>query len=157
MKINCIVVLLVSVFLTVSCSGKGKDSGKRISRNIELSENNNGKSTTHEDFYAFLDNFSTDRIFQFQRIVFPITVSAPDANEITLTPTEEKIEKTDWELLDLTYDSSFATREVDKYTQTVNFRKDTAHVSLRGIDNGIYADYYFKLIDGEWYLVTLVE
>jgi hypothetical protein len=30
-------------------------------------------------------------------------------------------------------------------------------VEIRGINNGIYADYYFELIDNRWYLVTLCE
>ncbi len=155
MKLSSYLILLAFVLSLWSCAGNA-DKEKNDS-DIKTAQKNNSQQSGQEDFNQFLDNFSTDRIFQFQRIVFPITVSAPDANEITLTPTEEKIEKTGWELLDLTYDSSFATRDFDKYVQTVNFRKDTAHVSLRGIDNGIYADYYFKLIDGEWYLVTLVE
>ena len=69
----------------------------------------------------------------------------------------ETISKYDWELLDLTYDSTYVTREYDKYEQMISFRNDSAIVSLRGIDNGIYADYFFKLIDNKWFLVTLDE
>ena len=156
MKINPVVVFLFFVFLFVNCSGNGKGNREQEGKDTAFAQKNR-KQTRQEDFYQFLDKFNSKRIFQLERIVFPITVSAPDANRIALEPTEEKIEKKDWELLDLSYDSTYTTRDFDKYTQTVNFRKDTAHVALRGIDNGIYADYYFKLIDGEWFLVTLVE
>lgn len=152
-----IFILLMAIFSLTSCSGNGKGSQKQNVKDIELVQNNSAQQKEYEDFYEFLDYFSTKRTFQLERIIFPIMVSAPDASQIALAPTEEKIEKMDWELLDLTYDSTYTTRDFDKYTQTVNFRKDTAHVALRGIDNGIYADYYFKLIDGEWYLVMLVE
>ncbi len=156
MKISPVVVFLFLFFLFINCSGNGKGSREPESKNTAFAQENR-KQAGHEDFYQFLDKFNTKRIFQLKRIIFPITVSAPDADRIALEPTEEKIEKEDWELLDLSYDSTYTTRDYDKYTQTVNFRKDTAHVALRGIDNGIYADYYFKLIDGEWFLVTLVE
>ena len=157
MKINPAVVFLFLVFLFVDCSSNGKTNRQQEGGKDAAFTQENRKQTRYEDFYQFLDKFNTRRIFQLERIVFPITVSAPDANRIALEPTEEKIEKKDWELLDLSYDSTYTTRDFDKYTQTINFRKDTAHVALRGIDNGIYADYYFKLIDGEWFLVTLVE
>ncbi|MEA5043441.1 MAG: DUF4348 domain-containing protein [Petrimonas sp.] len=156
MKINRIVVFLVFVFLFTSCSSNDRSNRKQDAEGGGFVQKNE-RPAEHEDFYQFLDKFSTKRIFQLERIIFPITVSAPDANQIALAPTEEEIEKMDWELLDLSYDSTYTTRDFDKYTQTVNFRKDTAHVALRGIDNGIYADYYFKLINGKWYLVTLSE
>ncbi len=60
---------------------------------------------------------------------------------------EETIGKYDWELLDLTYDSTFLTRTYDQYCQMVRYKNDTAVVEIRGINNGIYADYYFALID----------
>ena len=149
------VIFVLVVFLLSSCTG---NTQKKINEgDTELAQNEISPQPDQENFHLFLHDFSADRIFQLERIVFPITVSIPDANEIALSPTPEKIEKSDWELLDLSYDSTYITRDYDKYTQTVQFRKDTAHVSLRGIDNGIYADYYFKLLDGKWYLVTLVE
>lgn len=157
MKLILLSLFLVPVFLSVGCAGNSKHD--RISKTDEAEnpQNDSISCEEQEDFYGFLQKFSTKRNFQLKRIVFPITVSIPDSKKITLTPSDEKIEKTGWELLDLTYDSTYATRDYDKYTQTVSFWKDTAHVSLRGVDNGIYADYYFKLIEGKWYLVTLVE
>ena len=60
-------------------------------------------------------------------------------------------------MIDLSYDSTFLTRPYDQYYQAVRFTNDTAVVEIRGIDNGIYADYYFSLINKKWYLVTLYE
>lgn len=92
-----------------------------------------------------------------QRIKFPIKVIVPDSEHEGMAPMEEAINKYDWEQLDLTYDSTYLTRPYDKYYQVVRFDNDTAIVEIRGIDNGIYADYYFTIIDRKWYLVTLYE
>ncbi len=110
-----------------------------------------------EEFYAFLNKFSEQRSFQLNRIKFPINVTVPDADHEGMAPMEETIGRYEWDMLDLTYDSTFLTRPYDQYYQVVRFRNDTAVVQLRGIDNGIYADYFFKIIDNQWFLVTLYE
>src|SRR5690554_3019902 len=110
-----------------------------------------------EDFGRFIERFSKDEQFQLQRIKFPISVIVPDTGDQGMAPKEESIGKYDWEQLDLTYDSTYLTRPYDQYYQVVRYRKDTAVVEIRGINNGIYADYYFSKIDDEWYLVTLFE
>lgn len=74
-----------------------------------------------------------------------------------MASTEESIGKYDWEPLDLTYDSTYLTRPFDQYSQVVRYKNDTAVVEIRGVNNGIYADYYFTLIDKKWFLVTLYE
>ena len=127
-------------------------------QSTEAKKNDSIKQTVEgEDFYAFLNDFSNDEMFQLRRVVFPITATVSDVAHQGMAPKDEVISKYDWEPLDLTYDSTFLTRSYDQYYQTVNFVKDTAVVELRGIDNGIYADYYFKLIENKWYLVTMSE
>ena len=121
--------------------------------NIEKVQN----KQKQENFYSFLEMFNRDESFQLKRIVFPITVLTTNITEDGMEMENETISKYDWELLDLTYDSTYVTREYDKYEQMISFRNDSAIVSLRGIDNGIYADYFFKLIDNKWFLVTLDE
>ncbi len=110
-----------------------------------------------ENFDQFIRKFSTQESFQLERIKFPISVIIPDADHQGMAPMEETIGRYEWELLDLTYDSTYLTRPYDQYYQGVRYRKDTAVVEIRGINNGIYADYYFTLIDDKWYLVTLYE
>ncbi len=156
---------LVFIIIFVSSFSCNSPSESKAGKDIQIADANasiitdeRGKTETYENFNSFLDEFSNNRRFQLKRIVFPIKVVVPNVEEGPgLTPMEETVEKHNWELLDLSYDSTYATREYDKYVQTINFRKDTAHVALRGIDNGIYADYYFKAINGKWYLVTLSE
>lgn len=110
-----------------------------------------------EDFDKFIRKFSDEENFQMERIKFPIKVIIPDTEHEGMAPMEETITKYEWEPIDLSYDSTFLTRQYDQYYQGVRFGKDTAVVEIRGINNGIYADYYFTLIDRKWYLVTLYE
>ncbi len=110
-----------------------------------------------EEFNRFIERFSKDEHFQLQRIKFPIRVIVPDTGDQGMAPKEESIGKYEWEQLDLTYDSTYLSRPYDQYYQVVRFKDDTAVVEIRGINNGIYADYYFSKINDEWYLVTLYE
>ncbi|HHX31215.1 MAG TPA: DUF4348 domain-containing protein [Bacteroidales bacterium] len=110
-----------------------------------------------EDFNTFVEKFSKEERFQIQRIKFPISIIVPDSEHEGMASIEETISRYDWEQLDLTYDSTYLTRPFDQYYQVVRFNNDTAIVEIRGINNGIYADYYFALIDKKWYLVTLYE
>ncbi len=158
-------ILSAIIFLGVlSCTQKSEE--KKTDRKIptesvkETPEQNvrtPEQPANAENFYAFLEKFNKEENFQLKRIIFPITVTIPDTEHQGMAPTQESVTKYEWEPLDLTYDSTYVTRDYDKYYQTINFRNDTAVVELRGINNGIYADYYFKLIDNEWFLVTLNE
>lgn len=157
MKISRFLIFGMLFVFFVSCSQKTKVKDDENTARENLIASDSVASTNGEDFYAFLDDFSNDEIFQLKRIVFPIKATIPDVEYQGMAPIEETISKYDWEPLDLTYDSTYLTRSYDQYYQTVRFNADTAVVEIRGINNGIYADYYFKLIDQKWYLVTLSE
>ena len=60
-------------------------------------------------------------------------------------------------LLDFSYDSTYATRQMDKYEQLIRVYDDSTIIEHRGIDNGIYANYYFMKKDGKWYLKSLTD
>lgn len=148
--------------LFISCSGNGQqnkriDEGDTISNAVEQTDTTVVQLTKEEEFKRFIERFSSDSQFQLRRIKFPISVIVPDTGDEGMAPKEESIGKYDWEQLDLSYDSTYLTRPYDQYYQVVRFRNDTAIVEIRGINNGIYADYYFSKIDDEWYLVTLYE
>lgn len=133
--------------------GKAKsESSARAEVGSDISQN-----AEEEEFDLFLQKFSEQRSFQLNRVKFPINVTVPNEDDEGMAPMEETIGRYEWEMLDFTYDSTFLTRPYDQYYQVVRFRNDTAVVEIRGINNGIYADYYFELIDKRWYLVTLYE
>jgi hypothetical protein len=134
------------VFLLISCT-----------QSKEKKESREEPSCEEENFDQFIHRFSTREAFQLERTKFPVGVINPDAGCEEAPLAAETIGRYDWELLDLTYDSSYLTRPYDQYSQSVRYAKDTAVVEIRGINNGIYADYYFVVIEGKWYLVTLYE
>lgn len=136
---------------------KGGDKAKIEAHVVGENDPNLVQEASEEEFDLFLHKFSEQRSFQLNRIKFPINVIVPDEDHEGMAPIEETVGRYEWEMLDLTYDSTFLTRPYDQYYQVVRFRSDTAVVEIRGINNGIYADYYFKLIDNQWFLVTLYE
>lgn len=153
---------LLFVMLVVSCTQKG-DEKRSDSRSSEVKSeagvglNDATELYTAEEFDDFLQEFSMKESFQLNRIKFPIKAIVPDADHEGMAPMEETIGRYEWEMLDLTYDSTFLTRPYDQYYQVVRFQNDSAIVEIRGINNGIYADYFFELIENRWYLVSLYE
>lgn len=163
MKRKIFFLLLPTItILFISCNGKGQQSNRieaedTLSNAVEQADTTVVQLTQEEDFKRFIERFSNDSQFQLRRIKFPISVIVPDTGDEGMAPKEESIGKYDWEQLDLSYDSTYLTRPYDQYYQVVRFKNDTAVVEIRGINNGIYADYYFSRIDDEWYLITLYE
>jgi hypothetical protein len=161
MKVICFILIELAISLS-SCS-KGRTNSNDISAASatfpasQLTQNNQQSPVVNENFYDFLEKFNTDRIFQLKRIAFPVKAIVSDLAEEGIILKEETIQKQEWEHLDLTYDSTYQTRDCDQYYQEVLFKPDSAIVELRGIDNGIYANYFFKRKKGQWYLVALEE
>lgn len=153
---------LLFVMLVVSCTQKGDERrsdsrAREVKSEAGLGLNDTTELYTAEEFDDFLQEFSVKESFQLNRIKFPIKAIVPDAEHVGMAPMEETIGRYEWEMLDLTYDSTYLTRPYDQYYQVVRFQNDSAVVEIRGINNGIYADYYFELIDNQWYLVSLYE
>ncbi|MCE5205700.1 MAG: DUF4348 domain-containing protein [Porphyromonadaceae bacterium] len=160
MKTTSLIFPSLFIFLFISCSqgsGEKKMEQGREKTEEEVFRSDELTASDKEEFDEFIRRFSTDESFQFERIKFPISVVVPDTDHEGMAPMKESLDKYDWEMLDLSYDSTYLTRPYDQYSQEVRFKKDTAIVEIRGIDNGIYADYYFAMIDKKWYLVTLYE
>lgn len=162
MKISHHILFGLSALLLFSCvqgtEKKGRMGGKGdIAAEADWTDSGQENLSGKENFDQFIRKFSTQESFQLDRIKFPINVIIPDEEHEGMAPTEETIGRYQWEILDLTYDSTYLTRPYDQYYQGVRYKNDTAVVEIRGINNGIYADYYFILIDEKWYLVTLYE
>ncbi|PLB86108.1 hypothetical protein C0T31_07360 [Dysgonamonadaceae bacterium] len=157
MKVIVLLFILISTFgsgCTTNGSPKHFSDGTQTSKNIvSVSEN----QSQIEDFSTFFENFNDDRIFQLKRISFPIYAIVGNPDDEGLAPMKEVIEKQDWEYIDLSYDSTYVSRDYDQYLQRVRFASDSAIVELRGIDNGIYANYYFKQTNGKWFLVGIED
>ncbi len=150
MKFNIILILLCSVFITTSCSQpkSEKDNDKN-----STTEN----STNEEDFNSFLENFNNKPTFQRKRVLFPLEATLVDPSEYDMKTINEVIKYQDWLLLNFAYDSTFATRQMDGYEQNIRLYNDSSIIEHRGIDNGIFANYYFTKINGKWFLKSFTD
>ncbi len=155
MKKTVVLIPFIILIFLISCT-QNRD-GKNERNGILTAESTDVNELDIEKFDEFVERFSQEESFQLQRIKFPISIIVPDTGHEGMAPMKETIGRYEWEQLDLSYDSTFLTRTFDQYYQAVRFSNDTAVVEIRGINNGIYADYYFELIDRKWYLVTLYE
>ncbi|RDC62490.1 DUF4348 domain-containing protein [Adhaeribacter pallidiroseus] len=106
-----------------------------------------------DKFETFLKYFNEDSTFQISRIDFPLKVKVADSDK-NYEMSEEIIQKSGFRKMDFTYDSSSANKEVDSYEQKINIKGNKAIIEVRGIENGIMANFYFEKKKGKWMLVT---
>ena len=152
MNIRIIVLVICSIGVITSCS---QSSTNKNRGDNELSTQ---KDKTHsEDFSSFLKDFNHKPTFQRQRVLFPVEATLLDPIEYGMQTIKESIEYQDWLLLDFTYDSTFATREMDRYEQRIIHYNDSVLIEHRGIDNGIYADFLFTKNEGKWFLKSFTD
>jgi hypothetical protein len=145
------------LLLLVSCKKETAPQDKIISNDapnkivtIEEEKPKNVTDKTHqEDFKYFFRLFNNDTVFQISRIAFPLKV---------------KINNDDLELVDYVIPKEkYTTINLDKnpkerdYKQQLILKGDKAVIQQRGLNNGIFIDYYFEKIDGKWQLVTWVD
>ena len=103
-----------------------------------------------EDFTSFLYQFSSDSLFQINRIQFPLTFIT--LNYEIFEEVEKKIQEKDWR-----FETVFPAQErraqvYDNFDRELR-DSDERVFSWHGIDNGINIHYFFKRINGKWFLV----
>ena len=150
MKIKLLLLFICVVSITTSCnqSEKAKDKQPETVNNIPAVE---------EDFDSFLRNFNKKPTFQRKRVLFPLDATLLDPSEYSMKTFREEIKYQEWLLLDFSYDSTYATRQMDRYEQLIRVYDDSTIIEHRGIDNGIYANYYFMKKEGKWYLKSFTD
>ena len=70
-------------------------------------------------------------------------------------PMKERINRRNWKYRSFNYEDSYATRQIDAYTQEIKSYGDTVKLEMRGVDNGILADYEFVRKNHNWFLVLV--
>lgn len=145
MRIKIILFLICVISISSSCSE---------SKNAK---NNQSETISEEDFNSFLQNFNNKPTFQRQRVLFPVEATLLDPSDYGMQTVNEKIKYQEWLLLDFSYDSTYITRQMDRYEQSIRIYNDSSIIELRGIDNGIYANYYFMKKDGKWFLESFTD
>lgn len=153
MKIKIILLLIWSAYTLTSCSGTTTNNNNQKDE-TEVAEN---RSLVGEDFDSFLEKFNRKPTFQRQRVLFPLEATVLDPSEYGMETVKEKVEYQDWLLLDFTYDSTYAMRQMDSYEQRINLYSDSVRIEQRGVNNGIYANFLFTKKDGKWFLKSFTD
>ena len=153
MKIKNIFLLFFGICLLTSCTQNTSENKSKKNKS-ELTEND---VNSDEDFHAFLVDFNHKPTFQRQRVLFPVDATLLDPSEHGMEMVKEKIDYQDWLLLDFSYDSTFVTRQMDRYEQNIRLYSDSALIEQRGIDNGIFADFLFTKKEGKWFLESFTD
>ena len=128
---NKIIAITLIIYCLTSCTSKEKP----------------------EDFREFLVQFSSKRDFQLTRIQFPLeSLSLTEDLDATKT---NMIKREDWKFENIFYGkgcSEIYPQVFDNFEMKLK-ESDERVLAWRGIENGIAIFYYFKLIDGKWFLV----
>ncbi|RVU90273.1 DUF4348 domain-containing protein [Flavobacterium columnare] len=145
--------ILLLTILSISCKKETTTiEAPKEAKKIQSAPINTNTKSIDDDFKSFLDAFSKDSVFQVSRVTFPFVLEEWIDPE---TGTEKKlIDKKTYETIDFRYPKDALTREYDRYTQTIKFKDNKAVVEIRGVDNGIYANYIFEKINGKWLLIS---
>ena len=108
-----------------------------------------------ESFYNFLVKFSFDENFQKERIQFPLEKTF--LSEDSARPITKNIDRGEWKHI-------YLLRPHQSYFTDIRHHfgepeKDSTERVLVyiGIENGIDIKYYFKKLDGQWYLIKITD
>tara|TARA_B110001450_G_C17443418_1_gene408880 strand:- start:256 stop:708 length:453 start_codon:yes stop_codon:yes gene_type:complete len=134
-------ILLISFFSCINNSSVKKNEVTSIEEN-------------KENFFIFFQDFCMNEEFQLQRIQFPLAeiYLSEDLND----KIESFIKKENWEYIELKkfddntfeyYFNSFTDREIKETNEKI--------YSILGIENGVNINYFFKIVNGKWYLVKI--
>ena len=151
MKLKAYLLSYLIIAITSCNSQTGKRTVKSMTRSMEKNASVSIPANVDDNFKTFLSYFNNDSIFQVSRINFPLTVKETDAD---FELKEHIIEKATFRKMDFTYNEQKVNKE---YEQTVKIEKDKATIEIRGIENGILADYNFEKRKGKWVLVTWTD
>lgn len=130
------------------------------------SQNKSNSNGDCEDFKTFIDSYNNDFEFQKSRTVFPFINESVEYDEVMNEEGESEFKKlinttetlrNEWKKIDFTWDSSYAERETDAYTQEIETRGDTTFIYYKGVQNGISIQAIFLCKDKQWYLQKIID
>jgi hypothetical protein len=117
----------------------------------EVEEESNGASMdrSKEDFESFIYKFIADSIFQLERIKFPLKNSIQTGiNEVETS----SIKRSDWKIERLFGRNEYKAQIYDNFEREMR-DTDERLFCWEGIENGIYVEYKFNRIGGQWFLI----
>lgn len=152
MKLKNTFLYIILVLIQTGCKLEtGETEIEESKENNKLLIDNHLPENVDEDFKNFLDYFSKDSIFQISRVSFPIKVLEVDENNM-FESVEKIINRKEYTTLNFEYPKDALTREFGRYTQKIKRKNNVSIVEIRGVDNGIYSDFFFEKVNGKWIL-----
>ena len=115
------------------------------------------KADSIENFSAFFIRFKEDSIFQIERIKFPLETEYTEQSIKDVETKKKLIKLKDWEFDSFYWDSGYAKRQLDAYTQRIESLGDTTKILWEGVSNGINIELIFILVDKKWYLLKHLD
>jgi hypothetical protein len=146
------IILLTTLF--TACATKPTESASVGEADSTTQETPGQPETSDaaENFEDFFERFKNDSLFQVSRVKFPWTLTTWEPG--TDAPSKELVNKKGWKHIDFHYEDTYATRQIEAYTQQVKSYGDTVKLEMRGVDNGILTDYEFTQDNNKWFLVS---
>lgn len=138
--------LAISVAWGCGSKSSGESNGASVDGVAAL------KKSGPENFSEFLKRFREDSVFQKSRVDFPLPQDILENVDDDRYNTE-KIKAEDWHYANFRYDPSFATRELDAYTERIVKEQNRIKMIYEGVDNGINIILEFELQNNQWMLV----
>ena len=133
-------ICLLTTLLSIACT--------------QTPQSDNSSSDHKESFNLFARRFCSDSSFQFERISFPLEKVI--TNETTGS---ESIEKEEWQYTELycsdgeyligVYNDEAAIDEVQKD------ETDNKVIYISGYGTGLSLYYFFKRVEGKWFLISI--
>jgi hypothetical protein len=106
------------------------------------------KDKSKEDFDSFIYKFIADSVFQLDRIKFPLKTSVQtDIDNLDTT----SVKKSDWKIVRLFGNDEYKPQIYDNFKREMR-DTDERLFCWEGIENGIYVEYKFNRLGGQWFL-----
>jgi len=106
------------------------------------------KDKSKEDFDSFIYKFIADSVFQMERIKFPLKNSVQtDIDNLDTT----SIQRSDWKIVRLFGNDKYKPQIYDNFEREMR-DSDERLFCWEGIENGIYVEYKFNRLSGQWFL-----
>lgn len=133
-QIVILLILLFPLFVLLSCN----DNKPAISNKKQ------------EDFNSFFMNFKQDEKFQLSRIKYPL-----EYWEYT-----DGIEPSDYKYIQTFIPKTkkrYNDFQFNHFSEEIVSKSDTTIVQIRGLECGLYIDYFFTKNNGRWQLVKVED
>jgi len=145
------ILLIISLSLAVflySCNKNSNQSKVNEQQKTESKQIIKIPENVDDTFETFLSYFNENMEFQLDRVQFPLQAEMLDGDYENI---QVLIEKKDYQ------HSIFKLKKNEEYNLEISVEVNKSIIEIRGIDNGIMADYEFDKIDNKWILIKITD